>query len=108
MLSGRFLSAWLGHRPPSVLIIGGCFLAIFLGGGLLPDAEMKVLPEGYRGMAPLAWATGFAIVGLDVWFRRSNGYSLFSLKASTIFYVIPTWVVGVGFLVAGLRWWGEA
>lgn len=107
MLSWRLLSAWLGHRPPSVLIIGGCFLGIFFGGGLLLVAEMKVLPEGYRSLALLAWATGFAIVGLDVWFRRSNGISLFSLKASTIFYVIPTWVVGVVFLVAGLRWWGE-
>ena len=90
--------------PPAIVILGGCFGVIFVGGGIFL-VDHDILQEGNRSLILLASATGLAIIGLDVWYRRSNALSLFSIKASTVFFVIPTWAVGVAVLIAGLRWW---
>jgi len=62
----------------------------------------EILPLGYEATTPIAvllW--GCMVFGGDVWFRRSHGLPMFDLRASTLFFILPTWLLGAVGLLAG-------
>lgn len=94
-------------RPPAFLIIFGSFAVLFLGGGFLLVNALGVMPPGDQSGAVASWLWGVGIVLADVWYRRSQGMSLFDLAASTVFFVIPTWVVGIVVILFGTQLWSK-
>ena len=74
-------------------------MALFLvGGGYFGIHAFEMLPAEDSTMMALVRLTGVGIILSDVWFRREHDLSIFSLEASTFFFVIPTWAIGVFFL----------
>ena len=47
---------------------------------------------------------GVVLVG-DVGYRRNNAMTLFDLRASTVFFIIPTWLVGAAVFLTGVLAW---
>lgn len=85
------------YRGPAEIIIVCSVIAGFALGflvewlfGMDTDTDALVLIAGCS-------AGIFAIVG-DFIYRKNNMLGLFSLRASTVFFIFPTWVVGVLFL----------
>lgn len=60
---------------------------------------------GVVGAPAGLWAFLIAALGIlagDLSFRRRQRMGLFSLRASTIFFVLPTWTIGAVLLLASI------
>ncbi len=90
-------------RPPGALIVLGNFAVVVFGFGYLLTQVMPVLPPGDHTGGILFSICGLTIVISDVLFRRSQRLALLSLAASTWFFVIPSWAVGLGLAGYGLH-----
>ena len=86
-------------KPPAFLIVGANMLALLVGGGLFGIHVLEALPAEDSTMMALVRLTGVGIVISDLWYRRDQQIPFFSLEASTFFFVIPTWAVGIFFLL---------
>ena len=86
------------YKPPAALIILGNMVVLFFGVGFLLVNVLDILAPGNRagGVMTALWALGTIIT--DVLYRRSQKRALFDLQVSTIFCVVPSWLVGVGLL----------
>ena len=60
---------------------------------------LEVMPVGDATGVPLVRLAGLGIAISDVAYRRAQSLSVMSLEASTIFFVIPSWLVGLVLLV---------
>lgn len=88
-------------KSPALMILGinfGAFLAL----GFLFVTMLGVLEPGDTAGGVFTCAMGLGIAASDILWRRSNELPLGSLEASTLFFVIPTWVAGVACFVYGL------
>ncbi len=86
-------------KPPAVVIIFGNFGVLVLGLGFLLVNVLEVMPVGDSTAVLLVRLAGLGIAITDVAYRRAQNLSVMSLEASTIFFVIPSWVVGLVLLV---------
>ncbi len=95
-------------RPPGALIVLGNFAVVVFGLGYLLTQVFPVLPPGNHSFGILLMACGATTLLSDVAFRRSQKLELLSMAASTWFWVIPSWAVGLGFAGYGLHLLGTA
>jgi len=86
-------------KPPAFLIVGANMLAFLVGGGLFGIHVLEALPAEDSTMMALVRVTGVGIVISDIWYRRDQQIPFFGLEASTFVFVIPTWTVGIFFLL---------
>jgi hypothetical protein len=93
-------------RPPAVFIIVTNGLIFFVGLGALLVQGLHVMEPGDRAGVVMASAWGVGIILSDAWYRRRAGMTAFDLSRSTVFWFIPTWVVGIGVILLGLYRWG--
>ena len=87
-------------KPPAFFIVGANMLLFLVGGGLFGVHVLEALPAEDSTMMALMRLTGVGIVISDIWYRRDQQIPFFSLEASRLFFVIPTWAVGIFFLLA--------
>lgn len=92
-------------KPPALLIILGSFVLLFLGGGFLLVNALEIIPPGNRAGAVASWLWGVGIIVSDLWYRRSQAMPLLDPAASTVFFVIPTWAVGIVPILIGAQLW---
>ena len=64
---------------------------------------LGILPPGDQAGAVMSAAWGISIILGDIAYRRHTEMSLFDMSQSTVFFVIPTWVVGIPVIV-----WGQS
>ncbi len=88
-------------KPPAFIIVAGTFAVFFLGLGAVLVNLLGILPPGDQAGAVMSAAWGISIILADVGYRRSTELSLFDMSQSTVFFVIPTWVVGIPVIVWG-------
>ncbi len=86
-------------KPPAVLIIFGNLSVLFFGLGFLLVNMLEVMPVGDATGVVLVRLAGLGIAITDVAYQRAQNLSVVSLEASTTFFVIPSWVVGLVLLV---------
>ncbi len=87
-------------KPPGLFIVGANMALFLVGGGFFGVHALEILPAEDSTMMALMRLTGVGIILSDIWFRRDQDLPFFSLEASTFFFVIPTWAIGVFFLLA--------
>ena len=85
--------------PPAFLIIFGNLGVLLFGLGFLLVNVFEVMPVGDATGAVFVRLAGLGIAITDVAYRRAKNLSVMSLQASTIFFVIPSWVVGLVLLI---------
>jgi hypothetical protein len=87
-------------KPPALQIVCVSLIIpiaiVFCSAALKPSEAVGGLVAAF---AILVY--GGSVVGADLRHRRDEGLSAFSLAQSTLFFLIPTWVVGVPIALAG-------
>lgn len=81
------------------ILFANFILSILLGHVVL-DA-VGVLPDGDAGGMAVMRVFGLGVVLCDLGYRRSRGLTVWSLDASTFFWILPTWVFGLFCLTVG-------
>ena len=90
-------------KPPAFLIVAGTFVVFFLGLGAVVVNLLGILPPGDQAGAFMSLAWGISIILADVAYRRYTELTLFDMSQSTVFFVVPTWVVGIPVII-----WGQS
>ncbi len=90
-------------RPPAFLILSITFGVFFLGLGAVVVNLLGILPPGDQAGAVMSLAWGVSIILADIGYRKYMELTLFDVSQSTVFFVIPTWVVGIPVII-----WGQS
>ena len=90
-------------KPPAFLIVASTFVVFFLGLGAVVVNLLGILPPGDQAGSVMSLAWGISIILADVAYRRYAELSLFDMSQSTMFFVVPTWVVGIPVII-----WGQS
>ena len=88
-------------KPPALMILGANF-GVFLGLGFLLVTALGLIEPGDAAGGAFFCLMGLGIAASDIVWRRSQELSLGNLEASTLFFVIPTWIAGVASFLYGL------
>ena len=84
---------WKG--PALLIIILSVIAGVLLALGIQAIFDFSDDTMG----ALLIILSSIGILGGDIYYRKNNRMSMFSLKASTVFFVIPTWIIGATLLL---------
>ena len=90
-------------KLPAFLIIASTFVVFFLGLGAVVVNLLGILAPGDQAGAVMSLAWGISIILADIAYRRYTELSLFDMSQSTMFFVVPTWVVGIPVII-----WGQS
>ena len=88
-------------KPPGAAIVLGNIAVVVFGVGYLLTQVYAVLPPGNQSFGRLIAVCGITTVLSDMVFRRMRRLALFNLSASTWFFILPSWTVGLGIVGYG-------
>jgi Ca2+/Na+ antiporter len=96
-------------KRPSLDIIGWSIILnllwtlvpFFIVGNIVDDKDTRDELFGAIGITYVI-IVGLSIIVADIRHRRRRSIGLFSLESSTMFFLIPTWLIGAAVLGFGL------
>lgn len=88
-------------KPPAFLIMAiSLVISLLVGYVCKTVLEWVTTEDSARALLFIIW--GITAVAGDLQWRRDNSLELFDLSASTLFFVLPTWLVGSALLIGGV------